>query len=69
MAKLFNRTQRRIYGEKAVEFSFLSIGALIFGQFLSEKGLSLPLIILGLTLFITGSLVSYLFLRDVTGGE
>lgn len=69
MKVLFNLTHRRVYGEKAVEFSFLSVGALIFGQLLSEKDLSFSLVISGMVLFILGLVVSYFLLKGLKGGE
>lgn len=70
MGNLFNQTHRKVYGEKSVEFSILSVGALIFGQSFSEKGgFSVPLIIAGVIFFIIGIIASYFFLKGIKGGE
>ena len=69
MDKAFNQTHRKVYGEKAVEFSSLSIGALIFGQLLSKNEISSQLLILGLLLFLAWLTLSYVFLKGVKGGE
>jgi hypothetical protein len=65
----FNQTQRRVYGEKAVEFSFLALGGLVFAQFFSTQEFSPALLVLGIILFLSGLLISYFFLKGVKGGE
>lgn len=67
--RIFNPYQRRIYGEKALDFSLVAIGALVFAQVASSQGLSWPLVVLGLILFILGLVGSYLFLKGVKGGD
>lgn len=70
MGKIFNQVHYKVYGEKAIEFALLAVGALIFGQLLSEKaGLSFELAALGFVLFVLGFVVSYTFLSNIRGGE
>jgi hypothetical protein len=66
---VFNQTQRQVYGERAVEFAFLALGGLVFAQFFSQQQFSPALLILGILLFLTGLGLSYLFLRNIKGGE
>ncbi len=65
----FNQTQRRVYGEKAVEFAFLALGGLVFTQFFSQQEFSAALLVLGIVLFLSGLVLSYLFLRSGKGGD
>jgi hypothetical protein len=58
-----------VYGEKAVEFSFLALGGLVFAQFLPGQTVSPALLVLGIILFLSGLSTSYLFLRGVKGGD
>jgi hypothetical protein len=64
----FNETQRRVYGEKTVDFSFLTLGGLVFAQFFSKQEFSPTLLVLGIVLFSLGLSISYFFLRRVKGG-
>lgn len=52
---------RRLYADKLVDLANIVIGAL--GQLLSERGFSFRVTLMGLILFISGYLMSYLFLR------
>jgi len=58
----FNQDHRRLYADKIVDLANIAVGALVFGQILSERGFSFRLTLIGLTLFISGYLMSYLFL-------
>lgn len=64
----FNQAHRRVYGEKATEFSLLTVGGLILAQVLSEKGVSPQALFLGIIFFVLGSIISYLFLKGIKGG-
>jgi len=64
-----NNVQKRIYGEKAVEFAFLSIGGLVFAQLFTQERTSLPLLITGIGLASLGLIASYLLLKDMKEGE
>ncbi len=68
MKNWFNDAHRRVYGEKAIEFSLLTVGGLIVAQTLSEKGISQELLVIGIILFPVGCIISYLFLKDVKNG-
>ena len=63
MAIRFNEDHRRLYADKLVDLANVAIGALVFGQILSERGFSLRVTLMGLMLFMSGYLMSYLFLR------
>lgn len=59
----FNEDHRRLYAYKLVDLANIAIGALVFGQILSERGVSFRVTLMGLILFISGYLMSYVFLR------
>lgn len=65
--RFFKLAHRRIYGEKAINFSLLAIGGLVFAQAFSSKEVSPWLIVLGIILFIVGIVVSYFFLKESKG--
>ena len=59
--KAVEEESRRLYADKLVDLANIVIGAL--GQLLSERGFSFRVTLMGLILFISGYLMSYLFLR------
>jgi len=65
----FNQAQRKIYGEKSIEFSLLTVGGLILTRAFSEKGISFRILSLGIAFFLIGALISYLFLKGVKGDK
>lgn len=60
---MINKETRRIWAEKTFELTNIGAGALIFGQFLSEKKLSLLFILSGIILVGIGYFLSYIFLK------
>lgn len=60
---ILNRQTRELWAEKTFELTNIGAGALIFGQFLSDKGFSLPMTIGGLILVAFGYLISLALLR------
>jgi len=58
-----NEDHRKLYADKVVDLANIAVGALVFGQILSERGFSFRLTLIGLMLFLSGYLMSYLLLR------
>lgn len=71
MAKVklrLNQAHRQVYGEKAIEFSLLTMGGLVITQVLSEQELSPQLILSGVAVFLIGFVISYQLLKRVKKG-
>ncbi len=60
---ILNPKIRQIWADKTFEFTNIGAGALLFGQFLSEKGFSLIATVFGLLLVVIGYLASFVLLR------
>lgn len=60
---ILNSKIRQVWADKTFEFTNIGAGALLFGQFLSEKGFSLITTIFGLLLIAIGYLASFVLLR------
>lgn len=58
---------KKFYAEKTFDLTNIGAGALLFGQFLSEKGLSWIAIGAGLMLVMVGYIASYLLYQE--GGK
>ncbi|MBI3576739.1 hypothetical protein HY086_01730 [Candidatus Gottesmanbacteria bacterium] len=54
---------RSLWAEKTFELANIGAGALLFGQFFSEKGFSLPATIVGILLIIVGYVASLVLLK------
>jgi len=61
---MINQKTRYLWAEKTFELTNIGAGALIFSQFLSEKGFSLKASIIGIILIIIGYLLSYFLLKS-----
>ena len=59
---LLNSKVRHIWAEKTFELTNIGAGALIFGQFISERGFSWNLLLLGLLFAVSGYFVSWIIL-------
>lgn len=57
----FNEDHRRLYADRLGDLANIAVGALVFGQILSERGFSFRVTLMDLILFISGFLMSYLF--------
>ena len=66
MAVEFSKELQKLYAEKTFELTNIGAGALLFGQFLSEKGFPPRLVILGLVIAVSGYIASYSLLK---GGD
>lgn len=55
---------RTLLAEKLLDLTNIGVGALIFGQFVSDKALSFPLIIAGIIILILGYTVSIVFAQQ-----
>ena len=60
---ILNKKTRELWAEKIVDLSNIGAGALIFGQFLSEKGFSLSSIFLGVIIILIGYTISFALLK------
>jgi len=60
---ILNPKIRQVWAEKTFEFTNIGAGALLFGQFLSEKGFFLIATIFGLLLVVLGYTISFFLLR------
>jgi hypothetical protein len=60
-----NSTTRKIWAEKTFDLTNIGAGALLFGQFLSEKRFSWTTTILSITLVIIGYVTSYLLSKNL----
>lgn len=60
---ILTKETRYLWAEKTFELMNIGAGALLFGQFLSEKGFSVPLTIGGLVLIAFGYIASLVLLR------
>lgn len=60
---ILNVKTRQVWAEKTFELTNIGAGALLFGQFLSEKGFSVLATILGLFLMVLGYAISFVLLR------
>lgn len=60
---ILNPKTREVWADKTFEFTNIGAGALLFGQFLSEKGFSVIATIFGLLLVILGYVISFVLLR------
>ena len=58
-----NSKTRQLWAEKILDLVNIGAGALIFGQFLSEKDFVPTLIIAGIVLLIIGYVFSLIFLN------
>ena len=59
----FNANHRKIFAEKLLELANIAAGALIFGQFISGKELSLLLVLVGLVTLIFSYVTAYRILK------
>ncbi len=57
--------RRRIFAEKVTDLGNIAAGALVFGQFLSEKGFNWGITSIGIILLV----FSYVFAYIMTGKE
>lgn len=57
-----NSKTREVWAEKTFELTNLGAGALIFGQFLSDKGFSWQMALAGVFLIVSGYLLSLVLL-------
>lgn len=60
---ILNPKIRQVWGEKTFELTNIGAGALLFGQFFSNKGFSLLATLLGILLIVLGYIISFILLR------
>lgn len=60
---ILNPKTRFVWAEKTMELTNIGAGALLFGQFLSEKGFSVEFTLAGFLLVILGYIISFALLR------
>ena len=60
---ILNPKIRQVWADKTLELTNIGAGALLFGQFFSEKGFSFAATLLGLLLIILGYVISFVLLR------
>lgn len=60
---ILNPKIRQVWAEKTFELTNIGAGALLFGQFFSKEGFSLPATLLGILLIVLGYVTSFVFLR------
>ncbi|MDW8111033.1 MAG: hypothetical protein RMJ96_05460 [Candidatus Bipolaricaulota bacterium] len=61
-----NPKQREVFAEKSIDLGHVTFGALVVGQFLTERPFSWVLFVLGVVVLAASYAVSYLLLK---GGE
>lgn len=61
---ILNEKHRELYGEKLIDVANIAIGALVFGQFISEKGFSWELANIGFSVFIGCYFTSYFLIKE-----
>ncbi len=61
-----NPKQREVFAEKSIDLGHVTFGALVVGQFLTDRPFSWVLFALGVLVLTASYAVSYLLLR---GGE
>jgi hypothetical protein len=60
----FNERQRTVLAEKLFDLGNLAAGALVFGQFIGEKTVSLRVIGVGLAAWVSSITLSLVFSRE-----
>ena len=58
-----NSKTRQVWAEKIIDLANIAAGALIFGQFISNKQFSPVLGLIGFILVLTGYIISFVLLR------
>ena len=56
---------RKLWAEKLLDLAHIAAGALIFGQFLSDRTYSISIALYGLLVLLVGYLMSLLLLRKL----
>lgn len=60
---ILNPKIRQVWAEKIFELTNIGVGALLFGQFFSDKGFSVLATLLGILLIVLGYIISFVLLR------
>lgn len=60
---ILNPKIRHVWSEKTFELTNIGAGALLFGQFFSDKGFSILATLLGILLIVLGYIISFVLLR------
>ena len=61
-----NENQRKFFSDKLGTLGNIALGALIFGQFVSERAFNIPSFLFGLVCWLSCYIAGYLILK---GGE
>ncbi len=64
-----NRIHRKVYGEKAVDFSLLAFGGLVIGQFVTVNEADISIIVFGVVISVLGVMASYYLMRPLLDKE